>query len=184
MSKIGRQPVTVPTGVTATLTSSLITIKGPKGELSTAMMDGIAVKQDANSLIVTRSNDLPAMRAAHGLIRSLIANMIEGVTKGFEKKLEMVGTGYRVVQKGTGLTLSVGYSHPVDIVAPAGIVLSVEGNTGIFIRGFDKHLVGQVAANIRSIRPPEPYKGKGIKYSDEIVRRKAGKAATKAAGAK
>ncbi len=184
MSKIGRQPVVIPTGVTITIQDSRIVVKGAKGELSTPMMQHILVNIDGSNVVVSRENDLPATRAAHGLIRSLIANMVQGVSAGFEKKLEMVGTGYRVAQKGTGLTLSVGFSHPVDIIPPAGITFAVEGNTGITVRGFDKHLVGQTAANIRAVRPPEPYKGKGIKYTDEVVRRKAGKAATKAAGAK
>lgn len=183
MSKIGRQPVTIPNGVTVTVTPETISVKGPKGALSERMMPGINVGIENSVATITRTGDLPAERAAHGLIRSLLFNMVEGVTKGFERKLEMVGTGYRVAVKGQGLTLSVGFSHPVEVVPPAGITFAIEGNNVIFIRGFDKHLVGQVAANIRRIRPPEPYKGKGIKYSDEIVRRKAGKAATKA-GAK
>lgn len=183
MSKIGRQPVTIPAGVTVTVTQDKISVKGPKGELSERMMPGVSVTIENGVATITRKGDLPAMRAAHGLIRSLLYNMVEGVTKGFERKLEMVGTGYRVATKGQGLVLSVGFSHTVDVVPPAGITLAIEGNNVIFVRGFDKHLVGQTAANIRSIRPPEPYKGKGIKYSDEVVRRKAGKAATKA-GAK
>lgn len=183
MSKIGRQPVVIPTGVTITVTDQTITVKGSKGELKTAMMPGISVAIADGKAVVSRENDLPANRAAHGLIRSLIQNMVTGVTSGFDRKLEMVGTGYRVAVKGQGLTLSVGFSHPVEVVPPAGITFAIEGNNVIFIRGIDKGLVGQTAANIRAIRPPEPYKGKGIKYSDETVRRKAGKAA-KAAGAK
>lgn len=183
MSKIGRQPVVIPTGVTITVTEQTITVKGSKGELKTAMMPGISVSVADGKAVVSRENDLPANRAAHGLIRSLIQNMVTGVTSGFDRKLEMVGTGYRVAVKGQGLTLSVGFSHPVEVVPPAGITFAIEGNNVIFVRGIDKGLVGQTAANIRAIRPPEPYKGKGIKYSDETVRRKAGKAA-KAAGAK
>lgn len=183
MSKIGRQPVTIPAGVTITVTAENISVKGPKGELKTLMMPGIAVVVEEGKATVTRDSDLPAQRAAHGLIRSLMQNMVIGVTKGFDRKLEMVGTGYRVAMKGQGLTLAVGFSHPVEVVPPAGIVFSIEGNNVIFVKGIDKGLVGQTAANIRAVRPPEPYKGKGIKYSDEIVRRKAGKAA-KAAGAK
>ncbi len=183
MSKIGRQIIVIPTGVTITVNSDTIVVKGPKGELSTLNMPGIVLTVSEGKAVVTRDNDLPAQRSAHGLIRSLVNNMVMGVTKGFEKKLEMVGTGYRVAMKGQGITLSVGFSHPVDVVPPAGITFAIEGNNVIFIRGIDKGLVGQVSANIRAVRPPEPYKGKGIKYSDETVRRKAGKAA-KAAGAK
>lgn len=183
MSKIGRQPVVIPSGVTINVTTTDITVKGPKGELKTLMMPGISVVIEDGKATVARDSDLPAQRSAHGLIRSLIQNMVTGVVTGFDRKLEMVGTGYRVAMKGQGLTLSVGFSHPVDVVPPAGITFAIEGNNVIFVRGIDKGLVGQVAANIRAVRPPEPYKGKGIKYSDEIVRRKAGKAA-KAAGAK
>src|SRR3989344_1913744 len=151
MSKIGRQPVTIPSGVTVTVTAEKITVKGPKGELSERMMPGVSVAIENGVATVARDSELPSQRAAHGLIRSLLFNMVEGVTKGFEKKLEMVGTGYRVTTKGQGLTLSVGFSHPVDVVPPAGITFVVEGNNIIFIRGFDKHLVGQTAANIRRI---------------------------------
>lgn len=183
MSKIGRQPVEIPSGVTITVTPTDISVKGSKGELKTLMMPGISVVVADGKATVTRDSDAPAQRAAHGLIRSLMQNMVIGVTKGFDRKLEMVGTGYRVAMKGQGLTLSVGFSHPVEVVPPAGITFAIEGNNVIFVKGIDKGLVGQTAANIRAIRPPEPYKGKGIKYSDEVVRRKAGKAA-KAAGAK
>ncbi len=183
MSKIGRQLISVPAGVTITVNPDTIVVKGPKGELSAQAMPGITVTVESGTVTVTRDNDLPAQRAAHGLIRSLVANMVTGVTQGFEKKLEMVGTGYRVAMKGQGLTLSVGFSHPVEVVPPAGIQFAIEGNNKITIKGIDKRLVGQVAANIRDVRPPEPYKGKGIRYEDEVVRRKAGKAA-KAAGAK
>lgn len=183
MSKIGRQPVVIPSSVTVTVSPETITVKGSKGELSALMMPGISVSVADGKAVVTRENDLPAQRAAHGLIRSLIANMVTGVTSGFERKLEMVGTGYRVAMKGQGMTLSVGFSHPVEVTPPKGITFAIEGNNVIFVRGIDKGLVGQTSANIRAIRPPEPYKGKGIKYADETVRRKAGKAA-KAAGAK
>ncbi|HSW89783.1 MAG TPA: 50S ribosomal protein L6 [Patescibacteria group bacterium] len=183
MSKIGRQAVEIPAGVTITITPEAITVKGPKGELTTPMMRGISVAIADGKAVVSRNNDLPAQRAAHGLIRSLMANMVIGVTNGFEKKLEMVGTGYRVALKGQGITLSVGYSHPVDVVPPKGITFAIEGNTKIKVTGIDKGLVGQTAANIHKVRPPEPYKGKGIRYEGEVVRRKAGKAA-KTAGAK
>ncbi len=183
MSKIGRQIIELPAGVTVTVNPTAIAVKGPKGELSVATMPGITVSQEGAKVSVARDSDLPAQRSAHGLIRSLINNMVIGVTQGFEKKLEMVGTGYRVATKGQGITLSVGFSHPVEVVPPQGITFAVEGNNKIKVSGIDKHLVGQIAANIREVRPPEPYKGKGIKYEGEVVRRKAGKAA-KAAGAK
>lgn len=177
MSLIGKKPVEIPSGVTVTITADRIVVKGPKGELSADRMPGIAVEQKDNTIVVTRNSDAPAQRAAHGLIRSLINNMVIGVTQGFEKRLEMVGTGYRVAMKGQGITLSVGYSHPVDVTPPAGVTFAVEGNNKIIVKGFDKYVVGQVAANIRKVRPPEPYKGKGIRYENEVVRRKAGKAA-------
>lgn len=183
MSKIGRQPVHLPSGVVVTVADGVIRVKGPKGELVTPMMEHVTVNIDGQTVTVARAGEAPAQRAAHGLIRSLIANMVTGVTQGYEKKLEMVGTGYRVAMKGQSLTLSVGFSHPVDVVPPAGITFAIEGNNVIFVRGINKELVGQIAANIRQVRPPEPYKGKGIKYAGEVVRRKAGKAA-KAAGAK
>jgi len=177
MSRIGRKPIAIPAGVTVTIDNKLVSVKGPKGELKESMVHGITLEVKDNEVIVTRKNDLPAMRAAHGLMRSLTANMITGVTAGFEKKLEMVGTGYRVAMKGTGITLSVGYSHPVEMPAPAGITFKVEGNNKISISGISKYEVGQIAAKIREVRPPEPYKGKGIRYEGEVVRRKAGKAA-------
>lgn len=183
MSKIGRQIISIPAGVTITVNPDSIVVKGPKGELSEKTMPGITVTAENGKVVVTRDSDLPAQRAAHGLIRSLVNNMVDGVTKGFERKLEMVGTGYRVAVKGQGISLSVGFSHTVEVAPPKGITFAVEGNNKIKISGIDKHLVGQVAANIRKVRPPEPYKGKGIRYEGEEVRRKAGKAA-KAAGAK
>jgi large subunit ribosomal protein L6 len=185
MSRIGRQPVVVPAGVTVSVAADTITVKGPKGELTEAMFPGITVMVEGNEVVVARENDEIQSRASHGLIRSLIANMVMGVTQGFEKKLEMVGTGYRVATKGQGLSLSVGYSHPVDVEPPKGISFKVEGNNKISVLGASKYLVGQVAANIRAVRPPEPYKGKGIRYENEVVRKKAGKAAkTGATGAK
>ncbi len=183
MSKIGRQIIEIPAGVTITVASNTITVKGPKGELSTPTMPGITLTVADGKGTITRNSDLPPMRAAHGLIRSLVANMVKGVTEGFEKRLEMVGTGYRVTAKGQGISLSVGFSHPVDVVPPKGITFTVEGNNKIIVKGIDKGLVGQIASNIHEVRPPEPYKGKGIKYENEIIRRKAGKAA-KAAGSK
>ncbi|PWU23131.1 50S ribosomal protein L6 [Candidatus Cerribacteria bacterium 'Amazon FNV 2010 28 9'] len=177
MSRIGRKTISIPAGVTVTVTPDHINVKGPKGELSEATFEGIAVEVKDNIVSVSRQNDEPQQRAAHGLIRSLIANMITGVTTGFEKKLELVGTGYRVAAKGSGITLSLGYSHPIDVAAPAGVTFKVDGNNKISITGISKYAVGQIAANIRDMRPPEPYKGKGVRYEGEVVRRKAGKAA-------
>lgn len=184
MSRIGRTPVTIPNGVTVAVENGNIVVKGPKGMLTTVAFPGIAMAVADGKATFARQSDEPNMRAAHGLMRSLVANMITGVTDGFEKKLEMVGTGYRVAVKGKGITLSVGYSHPVEIIPPEGITFAIEGNNKISVKGIDKGLVGQIAANIRDVRPPEPYKGKGIRYEGEEVRRKVGKAATKAAGAK
>lgn len=181
MSRIGKKPVVVPNGVTVTVTPEIITVKGPKGELSEKMFPGISVEVIDGHVNVARKSDAPQDRAAHGLIRSLVNNMVIGVTDGFEKKLELVGTGYRVAAKGASLSLSLGYSHPVEVDAVPGISFKVEGNNKITISGSNKYMVGQVAAKIRELRPPEPYKGKGIRYEGEVVRRKAGKAAKTAA---
>lgn len=183
MSRIGRTPVVIPAGVTITVANGTITVKGPKGELSEQMVRNVDVAIEADVVHVTRKNDEKEVRAAHGLIRSLISNMVQGVTAGYEKKLDLVGTGYRVATKGTGLSFSLGYSHPIDVPATEGITFKVEGNNKVIITGISKYKVGQVAANLRELRPPEPYKGKGVRYEGENVRRKAGKAA-KAAGAK
>ncbi len=177
MSRIGKKPVVVPEGVTVNVTADTISVKGPKGELSESQFPGISVAVKDGQVEVTRQSDEPQQRAAHGLIRSLINNMIIGVTQGFEKKLELVGTGYRVTAKGTGLSLTLGYSHPIEVEAVSGVSFKVEGNNKITISGISKYAVGQVAAKIRELRPPEPYKGKGIRYEGEVVRRKAGKAA-------
>jgi large subunit ribosomal protein L6 len=182
MSRIGKKVISIPQGVTVTVQDNLIVVKGPKGELKESMQPGISVAVADGEVKVTRGNDELQQKAHHGLVRSLISNMIKGVTEGYEIKLEMVGTGYRVALQGTKLTLSVGFSHPVDVVQPAGVTFAVEGNNKISVKGINKHDVGQIAANIRMIRPPEPYKGKGIKYENEVIRRKAGKA-VKAAGA-
>lgn len=181
MSRIGKQPVVIPAGVTIAVADGAITVKGPKGELSEKMFPGISVAVEEGKVLVTRKANDPQHRASHGLIRSLIENMVIGVTQGFEKKLELVGTGYRVATKGTGLSLSLGYSHPIDVEAAQGITFKVEGNNKITISGISKYMVGQISAKIRELRPPEPYKGKGIRYEGEIVRRKAGKAAKTAA---
>jgi len=177
MSKIGRMPITIPAGVTFTLGGDSITVKGSKGELSYAIPAPIKIKDVEGVLHVERPNDSKPVRALHGLVRALVANMITGVSVGFTKKLELVGTGYRAKLAGNKLVLSLGFSHEVEYISPANITLSVEGTNIINITGFDKQLVGEVAAKIRSYRKPEPYKGKGIRYSGEVVRRKAGKAA-------
>ncbi len=177
MSRIGKQPVPVPEDVDVQIDGLTVTVKGPKGEVTATMPEGVAMKLEDGEVVVTRDSDLQDHRARHGLVRSLIANMVEGVVNGYEKKLEMVGVGYRANKRGSDLELQVGFSHPVLVEAPEGITLDVEDQTNITVSGVDKVVVGQVAANIRKIRPPEPYKGKGIKYAGETVRRKAGKAA-------
>ncbi len=181
MSRIGNASITLPAGVTLTVSGREISVKGPKGELKEVLQNGITVVVDGQTVSVKRKNDEKQTKAFHGLVRSLIANMIVGVTTGYEKKLEMVGTGYRAALSGSKLTISVGFSHPVEIEQPEGITFKVEGNTKITITGISKYLVGQVAANIRKVKPPEPYKGKGIKYEGERIRRKAGKAVKAAA---
>ena len=178
MSRIGKKPVELAQGITATIETNQVTVKGPKGILIVPVMEGIKVTQEDNTLVVTRANDEKQVRAYHGLVRSLLAGAVEGVTNGFKKTLKLVGTGYRAAAKGAGVSVTVGFSHPVEIDPVEGIKLSVEGNDTIHIEGIDKQLVGQVAANIRGIRPPEPYKGKGIRYEDEVVRTKPGKTAT------
>lgn len=179
MSRIGRLPITVPTGVTATVEGQQITVAGPKGSLSLNVAEPISVNNDAGILVVTRPNDERNSRALHGLTRTLVANMVTGVTDGFEKKLEIVGTGYRVAVNGTSLEFALGFSHPVVVAAPDGIAFAVESPTKFSVKGIDKQQVGEVAANIRKIRKPEPYKGKGVRYEGEVVRRKAGKAGKK-----
>ncbi|MEI8260647.1 MAG: 50S ribosomal protein L6 [Actinomycetes bacterium] len=179
MSRIGRQPIPVPAGVTATINDASITVAGPKGTLSMDIASPIVVTQEDGALIVTRPNDERDSRARHGLTRTLIANMVTGVTQGYEKGLEIVGTGYRVAAKGTDLEFSLGFSHPVLVKAPAGISFQVESPIKFKVVGIDKQQVGEVAANIRKIRKPEPYKGKGVRYEGEVVRRKAGKAGKK-----
>jgi large subunit ribosomal protein L6 len=179
MSRIGRQPIPVPSGVTATISNGSITVAGPKGTLSLDIASPIVVTQEDGALVVTRPNDERDSRARHGLTRTLIANMVTGVTQGYEKGLEIVGTGYRVAAKGTDLEFSLGFSHPVLVKAPAGISFQVESPIKFKVVGIDKQQVGEVAANIRKIRKPEPYKGKGVRYEGEVVRRKAGKAGKK-----
>ncbi len=177
MSRIGRKPVAVPDAVTVTIAPGNIAVKGPKGELTQTYSQDMTVSQEEGTILVARPTDRGEHRALHGLTRSLIANMVEGVTDGFEKRLEIQGVGYRAALKGKNLELALGFSHPVPIEAPEGIEFEVPQPTEIVIRGIDKQLVGQVAADIRKRRKPEPYKGKGIRYRDEQVLRKVGKRA-------
>lgn len=176
MSRIGRQPVVIPSGVTASIDGRSITVTGPKGTLSMVVAEPIVVEQEDGNLVVTRPDDERDSKARHGLTRTLVANMVIGVTDGYEKGLEIVGTGYRVAAKGTDLELLLGFSHPVVVKAPDGISFEVESPVKFKVKGIDKQKVGEVAANIRKIRKPEPYKGKGVRYEGEVVRRKAGKA--------
>jgi large subunit ribosomal protein L6 len=176
MSRIGKAPITVPSGVTVSIDGQSIAVKGPKGELSRTVSDLVSLREDGDTIVVERSGDDRDARAQHGLVRSLVQNMVTGVTDGFQKDLEIVGVGYRAQAKGKGLELSLGFSHPVVVDAPDGITFNVPQPTRIEVHGIDKQLVGQVAANIREWRKPEPYKGKGVRYADEHVRRKAGKA--------
>ena len=176
MSRIGKLPVSVPSGVDVTLADSTVTVKGPKGTLSQRILPVVEVNVDGSAVLVSRRNDEKSGRSAHGLTRTLVANMIEGVTKGFRKSLELQGVGYRVAKAGNGLNFSLGYSHPVTFEAPEGISFTVEGTNRVHVDGIDKQRVGQVAAEIRKLRPPEPYKGKGIRYDGEVIRKKLGKA--------
>jgi large subunit ribosomal protein L6 len=169
-------PIPVAKGVEIAVDGTTVKVKGPKGELERTFPEGMSFSQEDGRIVVVRPNDEKQSRANHGLSRSLLNNMVVGVSDGFTKTLELQGVGYRATQAGTGVTLAVGYSHPVDIAPPDGIQLEVEGTSRIHVRGIDKELVGQVAANIRKVRKPEPYKGKGIRYLGENVRRKAGKA--------
>jgi large subunit ribosomal protein L6 len=179
MSRIGRKPVTVPKGVTITQAGNTLTVKGPKGELKRTLPAEIQVAVAAEEITVTRPSDEQRHKALHGLTRTLIANMVEGVTKGFTKTLDIVGVGYKAEVRPYGLQMALGYSHPIEVRAPAGIKLAAPNPTTVVIDGADKEVVGQIAAEIRSLRPPEPYKGKGIKYQGEVIRRKAGKAGGK-----
>jgi large subunit ribosomal protein L6 len=178
MSRIGKLPVTVPSGVDVSVEDRLVTVKGPKGTLSHTVAEPITVsRDDEGAILVTRPNDERESRSLHGLTRTLIANMVTGVTNGFEKRLEIVGVGYRVLSKGpTQLEFQLGYSHPITFNAPEGITFTVDGPTKLGVQGIDKQLVGEVAANIRKLRKPEPYKGKGVRYAGEQIRRKVGKA--------
>ena len=175
MSRIGKKAIAIPQGVTATLDGQTVTVKGPKGQLAWTVVDEIEVKQENGELTLSPRDDSTRSRAMWGLSRTLVSNMVDGVTKGFEQTLELVGVGYRAAMKGQALSLQLGFSHDVDIPAPAGISFAVPKQTEIRISGIDKQLVGEMAARIRKIRPPEPYKGKGVRYAGEKVRRKEGK---------
>jgi large subunit ribosomal protein L6 len=177
LSRIGKQPIPLPTGVNVAIDPGRIMVNGPLGELTQQFPNRIAVERQEDLLVVKRPTDRGDDRALHGLVRTLVANMVEGVTKGFEKRLEIQGVGYRAAMRGTSLELNVGFSHPVVMDAPLGIEFEVPAPTQITVKGVDKQQVGQVAAEIRKVRPPEPYKGKGIRYEGEYVRRKVGKRA-------
>ena len=179
MSRIGKRPIPVPAGVTVTVNGNTVSVKGPRGELSRTLPADITVAQENGELTVRRPSDEAHHRALHGLSRTLVANMVEGVTKGFQRQLDIVGVGYRAEARPFGLHLALGYSHPIEYKAPAGIKLTAPQPTQIIVDGADKEMVGQVAAELRGLRPPEPYKGKGIKYAGEQIRRKAGKAGGK-----
>jgi large subunit ribosomal protein L6 len=181
MSRIGRKPIILPAGVTATIEADKVQFVSGKGNLTVPVIAPIVVKQEADQLLVTNPESTPASKALHGLIRSLLNNAIVGLTAGYQKDLQLIGTGYRVAAHPEGLSLNLGFSHPVIFKRVPGAEIVVEGNDKIKISGIDKQLVGQVAANIRALKPPEPYKGKGVRYVDEVVIRKAGKAAVKSA---
>ncbi|KGA04814.1 MAG: 50S ribosomal protein L6 [actinobacterium acMicro-4] len=176
MSRIGRLPIEIPSGVDITIDGQHVAVKGPKGELALTVKEPIEARKVENQVIVTRPDDERSSRSLHGLSRTLINNLIIGVTEGYKKELEIVGTGYRIASQGQGVEFQLGYSHPITVQPPEGITFTVEGNTKLVVSGIDKQAVGEVAANIRKLRKPEPYKGKGVRYAGENVRRKAGKA--------
>jgi large subunit ribosomal protein L6 len=179
MSRIGKKPVPVPSGVTVSVSGSTVSVKGPRGELSRTFPEGISFAVEGGTVVASRASDEAGQRALHGLARALVANMVEGVSRGYQKQLEITGVGYKAEPKPYGLLFSLGYSHPIEYRAPAGIKLSAPAPTQVVVEGTDKEVVGQVAAEIRSLRKPEPYKGKGVKYAGEKIRRKAGKAGGK-----
>jgi large subunit ribosomal protein L6 len=181
MSRIGKLPISVPSGVEVKLEDNAITVKGPKGVLSRQLHPEMIITQEDNTIVVARPSEQKKHKALHGLTRTLVANMVQGVTTGFEKSLDLVGVGYRAAKQGNKLVLTVGYSHPVEIEPEKGLDIEVPAPTKIIVRGADKEKVGMLAANIRAVREPEPYKGKGIKYSNEVVRRKVGKTGGKGA---
>ena len=178
MSRIGKMPITVPTSVTVDVQDGTVRVKGPRGELAHQVPSEISIVREDGTLLIERASDEPTHRSLHGLTRSLIANMVTGVTDGYTRRLEVNGVGYRAAVSAGNLVLQVGYSHPVLVPAPAGISFSVQANA-ITVSGADKQLVGEIAAQVRRVRPPEPYKGKGIKYAEEVIRRKAGKSGAK-----
>jgi large subunit ribosomal protein L6 len=175
MSRVGKKPIVIPAGVTVTLNNNTATVKGPKGELTRTFHPDITISVEENQVTITRPSDMKEHRALHGTTRAVLANMVEGVSTGFTRGLELIGVGYRAQKQGTKLVLNVGYSHPVEIEPEEGLEIEVPANTKIVIKGTDKERVGALAANIRGVRPPEPYKGKGIRYEGEFVRRKEGK---------
>jgi large subunit ribosomal protein L6 len=179
MSRIGKRPISIPQKVTISISGQDVEVKGPKGELARTLPSEVEVTQEGGTLLVNRRNDSRVARQRHGLCRTLVSNMVEGVSQGFQKRLEIQGVGYRAQVQGRNLILNVGYSNPVRIEPPEGIEVAVENNTNVVVTGINKELVGNTAAKIRSVRPPEPYKGKGIRYAGEVVRRKAGKAGKK-----
>ena len=179
MSRIGRKPITIPKGVQVGIQGQQVEVKGPKGRLELRVHDLCSVKIDDGSVVVARGAEHRSARALHGLTRALVANMVQGVTEGFERKLEIQGIGYRVQMTGRNLTFALGYSHPIVYALPEGVTAEVEKQTGITLRGVDKHLVGQTAAQLRALRPPDSYKGKGVRYAGEVVRKKAGKTGAK-----
>jgi large subunit ribosomal protein L6 len=179
MSRIGKRPIPVPDKVSIAISGQTVSVKGPKGELSRSLVPEVLIEQESETLHVKCREESRIARQRHGLSRTLVANMVEGVSQGFQKRLEIQGVGYRAQMQGNNLVLSMGYSHPVTIEPPQGIQIAVENNTNVIISGIDKEIVGNIAASIRAVRPPEPYKGKGIRYSGEFVRRKVGKAGKK-----
>jgi large subunit ribosomal protein L6 len=180
MSRIGRMPIAIPAGVTVTIAeNNKVTVKGPKGTLERVLPAEMDIKVEGEEIVVTRPSDLKKMKSLHGLTRTLVSNMVTGVTTGYQKVLEINGVGYRAAKQGKTLTLSLGYSHPVVMEDPEGLEVELEGQNKIIVKGIDKEKVGQYAANIREKRAPEPYKGKGIKYADEVIRRKVGKTGKK-----
>jgi len=179
MSRIGKAPISVPDKVSVSLNGLAVTVKGPKGELSRTLPDGVSIAQDGNTLVVSPTSSHRRSRERHGLCRTLVANMVEGVSQGFTRKLEIIGVGYRAAVQGKKLVVSAGYSHQVEMDPPAGITFAVDGNTTVLVSGADKEIVGNEAAKVRAIRPPEPYKGKGIKFEGEKILRKAGKTGKK-----
>lgn len=179
MSRIGKRPIPLPNNVSVSLDGQHVSVKGPKGQLSLSLTEHVTIEQEGDTLLVKRVDESRVARARHGLSRTLVANMVEGVSNGFQKKLEIQGVGYRAQVKGKTLVLNVGYSQPIEVEPPDGIDLAVEANTNVIVSGIDKEIVGNIAAKIRDVRPPEPYKGKGIRYAGEYILRKAGKSGKK-----